>query len=187
MRQSFQARIFMLCAAALTLARARLLLPSVAPRGFNSFDHYPFDELNETVVLSLADAMADQLLSSGYEYLVIDGGWCESKYPNGTRYTHLDAYGRPIAAPERYPSGMKSLGQEVRKRGLKLGLWTIRGVHTDAVRQKLPVMGAPGHTLDELVDTEATGGGANGSCLWASECERWRKVACTRSREASDL
>jgi hypothetical protein len=101
--------------------------------------------------------------------VVLDGGWTNSKYANGTQYVHLDRFGRPVAAPERYPSGMKWLGAQVRNRGLKLGLWTIRGVHEEAVRRKLPVMGAPGHTVDELVDAEPVGGGPNGSCLWAKE------------------
>ena len=52
------------------LSHTTLLLPRTAPRGFNTFDHYPYDQLNETVVLGLADAMAAQLMSSGYEYLV---------------------------------------------------------------------------------------------------------------------
>lgn len=153
----------------LASASARLLLPSEPPRGFNSFDRYHFDELNETRVLALADAMAAQLKSSGFNLFTLDGGWTDSKLANGTRYVHFDAYARPIAAPERYPSGMRWLGRQLRKRGLKLGLWTIRGVHVDAVRRKLPVLGAPGHTVDELVDEQPVGSGANGSCLWAKE------------------
>ena len=152
----------------LSACQAKLILPVRAPRGFNSFDHYPFDELNETLVLHIADAMAAQLLPFGYEYLVIDGGWTESKLPTGTRFNHIDEYGRPIAAPERYPSGIAWLAGQVRQRGLKLGLWTIRGVHADAVRRRTPILGAPGHTADELVDELPVGGGPNGSCLWSS-------------------
>ena len=95
----------------------RLLLPSTPPRGFNSFDRYQFDKLNESVILGLADAMAAQLKSSGYEHLVLDGGWTDSKLADGTRIVHLDDFGRPIAAPERYPRGMQWLGREIRKRG----------------------------------------------------------------------
>lgn len=152
-----------------TLTCATLVLPDLPPRGLNTFDHYPFDELNETLVMQLADAMALQLSASGYEYLVIDGGWADSKWPNGTRYTHLDKYGRPIAAPERYPSGMQWLGDQVRSRGLKFGLWTIRGVHTEAVRLRAPILDAPGYTANQLVDELPVGHGANGSCLWAPE------------------
>ena len=56
-------------------------------------------------VLQLADTMASQLLSSGYEYLVLDGGWSATTtiLPNGTKYGHpvLDEYGRPLPDPNR--------------------------------------------------------------------------------------
>ena len=55
------------------------------------------------------------------------------------------------------------------KRGLKLGLWAIRGVRKAAVDKKCPIAGTK-YTVDQLVDTESPGGGANGSCLWASTC-----------------
>ena len=56
-----------------------LLLPSTPPMGFNTFDKYHFDQLNETIVLQLADSLQTQLLPSGYKYLVIDGGWTAGK------------------------------------------------------------------------------------------------------------
>ncbi len=150
----------------LPFSSAILVLPDRPPRGFNTFDSYEFDQVNESLVLALADAMAAQLLPHGYEFLVVDGGWTESRHPNGTRFEHIDSFGRPIAAPERYPTGMAWLGDQVRRRGLKFGLWTIRGVHVDAVRRRLPVLGASEHTVDQIVDVEPVGGGPNGSCLW---------------------
>ena len=65
----------------------------------------------------------------------------------------------------RFPSGFKWLSAQLRSRGLKLGLWTIRGVKIDAVKAKSKVYGTP-YTVDELVDIEPVGGGPNGSCLW---------------------
>ena len=43
-----------------------------------------------TKVLELADTMAQQLLSCGYEYLVLDGGWSATTtiLPNGTKWGH---------------------------------------------------------------------------------------------------
>ena len=61
------------------------------------------------------------------------------------------------------------LRRRLRNQGLKFGLWTIRGVHKDAVASKLPVKGMEQYTVDQLVDFDPVGGGANGSCLWASE------------------
>jgi hypothetical protein len=93
-------------------ARARLVLPDVAPRGFNSFDDYPAESLNESKVLAMADAMKSQLLPFDYTYLVIDGGWTTTHLANGSVMQHLDEWGRPVAAPERYPHGMKWLADQ---------------------------------------------------------------------------
>lgn len=137
--------------------------------------------LNDSSVMTLADSLATQLLPSGYEYLVIDGGWTTSKlsYANGTSYMHqnLDACGRPIPAPERY-ANMTALAERVHAKGLKLGLWTIRGAHKDAVARKLPIKGTT-YTVDQIIDTHSKPGagmnappgtgGANMSCLWAAD------------------
>jgi hypothetical protein len=63
---------------------------------------------------------------------------------------------------------MAELAKKVNTLGLKFGLWTIRGVHKDAVAKKLKVKGTE-FTIDQLVDVGNPGGGKNGSCLWASE------------------
>ena len=95
------------------------------------------------------------------------GGWSTGGEKN--KQQHLDEFGRPLPDPERYPSGMAFIASELHARGLKFGLWTIRGVHIDAVAKKLKVKGMEQYTVDQLVDSQAVGGGANGSCLWASE------------------
>ena len=43
-------------------ARGEMLLPSRAPMGFNSFDSYPADALNDTSVEALAELMQGELL-----------------------------------------------------------------------------------------------------------------------------
>ena len=116
--------------------------------------------LNDSSVSALADAMAAQLLPSGYTYFVIDGGWTTSKLTlqNGSSYTkqNLDEHGRPIPAPERFED-MKKLADTIHKKGLKLGLWTIRGAHVDAVRQKLPIKGTE-YTIDQIIDQHSKPG-----------------------------
>jgi alpha-galactosidase len=64
---------------------------------------------------------------------------------------------------------MADTAAEVNKRGLKLGLWMIRGVYQPAVDRKCKVKGTE-YTVDQLVDNEPVGGGPNGSCLWAKQC-----------------
>ena len=141
----------------------------------------PMTALNDTTVPALADALASQLLPSGFDYFVIDGGWTTSKvtFENGSSYMkqNLDEWGRPIPAPERYKD-MKALADKLHARGLKIGLWTIRGAHVDAVARKLPIKGTK-YTIDQIIDTHSKpgagmkappgAGGANMSCLWAAE------------------
>jgi hypothetical protein len=81
--------IFLLLA--IVAVTGKLVLPSSPPRGFNSFDNY--GNINETLALSTASVMKTQLIGSGYEYFVLDGGWSSSDQhlPNGTkiRVQHL--------------------------------------------------------------------------------------------------
>jgi alpha-galactosidase len=158
-----------LAAAGWLRAEGKLLLTESPPLGFNTFDSY--GGLNHTDVLALADAMSSQLKPHGYEYLVLDGGWsagaqCQT-LPNGTKTAGecLDEYGQPFPDPLRFPD-MQNTAAEVNKRGLKLGLWTIRGVYAAAVAAKAKIKGTA-YTVDQLVDIENPGGGPNGSCLWA--------------------
>jgi hypothetical protein len=106
---------------------------------------------------------------AGFEYLVIDGGWTSTRkhLPNGTivQKQHLDEFGRPIAAPERYKN-MHALADMVHGKGLKLGLWTIRGAHVDAVAQRLPVKGT-NYTIDQIIDQHAYPDGSAGDGIHA--------------------
>lgn len=133
------------------------------------FDSY--GGLNHSTVVALADALSAQLKPHGYEYLVLDGGWSAGKQcltlPNGTKTTGqcLNEYGLPIPDPLRFPD-IKDTVKEVSKRGLKLGVWTIRGIYQQALDAKCKVKGTS-HTVNELVDDKPVGGGPNGTCLWA--------------------
>jgi hypothetical protein len=70
-------------------------------------------------------------------------GWSQTPLPNGTSVQHLDKWGRPMPAPERFPPGSMAAAAAVAKSlGVKFGLWIIRGVHVEAVRRRLPVKGA---------------------------------------------
>ena len=149
----------------LTLLRAAtsvVVLPDRAPKGFNSFDDYHSQTLNQSTAHALATAMASQLLPHGFDHFVLDGGWARSTDADGNVTWHFDEWGRPVAAPDRYDD-LARLSREVKGLGLKFGLWTVRGVHRDFLH--LRVKGMEQYALGDLVDQEATGGGANGS--WA--------------------
>ena len=156
------------------LVGCTLVLPSLPPRGFNTFNNYHYSELNTSSLSVLLRALSSSPLSAAnYSTFFLDGGWSVSTgvFPNGTFFTrqNLDAFGRPVPAPERYPGGLSGVAALARSLGLGFGLWHIRGVHAAAVAAKLPVKGMPQYTLDELVDGFPIAGGKNGSCLWASE------------------
>ena len=72
---------------------------------------------------------------------------------------------------------MAALAATLKRKGLKLGLWTIRGVHKDAVAKKLRIKGT-NYTVDQIVDQHAFADGSAGdgihsgrnlSCLWAPD------------------
>ena len=153
-------------------ASATLVLSPSPPRGFNTFDTYGYSWLNASGMEAwLRTLAASPLVPAGYD-MITGGfsGWSQSPLANGSTVQHLDAWGRPAPAPERFPPGSMAAAAAVAKSlGIKFGLWIIRGVHVSAVAQRLPVKGAPGVTADMIVDQAATGGGANGSCLWDAD------------------
>ena len=78
----------------------------------------------------------------GYNVLVLDEGWSKR---DGQIIT--DAYGRPTPNVELYPSaaggaGLKPLVEALAARGLKLGLWFVRGVPRSAAAKRLPIYGS---------------------------------------------
>jgi alpha-galactosidase len=59
----------------------------------------------------------------------------------------VDEYGRPKPNEEMYPSskggaGMRPLAEALAKKGLRLGLWFMRGVPRPAVAARLPIKGS---------------------------------------------
>ena len=133
-----------------------LYKPTSPPMGWNSFDCYGWsvdeDEFRENV-----DFMAENLLKFGYEYCVVDFCWFRPgkgkiSPPNQVWTGNvpdvslvLDPYGRPMPAPDKFPScrgGFKALADHVHKKGLKFGLHFMSGIPRQAVVNRLPVFGS---------------------------------------------
>ncbi|MBC8096466.1 MAG: glycoside hydrolase family 27 protein, partial [Akkermansiaceae bacterium] len=90
------------------------------PMGWNSWNKFACN-INEQLIREMADAMASNgMKEAGYQYLNIDDCW------HGTR----DAQGVMHPHPERFPSGMKALGDYVHSKGLKLGIYSDAGAKT---------------------------------------------------------
>ncbi|MGC4892359.1 glycoside hydrolase family 27 protein [Micromonospora sp. DT31] len=86
------------------------------PMGWNTWNTFGCN-INETLIRQTADAIvANGLRDLGYKYVVVDDCWFD---PN------RDAQGNLQAHPQRFPSGMKSLGDYLHARGLLFGIYQV--------------------------------------------------------------
>jgi len=137
------------------------------PVGFNSFDSYR-TYLSEDKAYALMDVMAEKYRPFGYEYFVIDAGWARNVelYP-GTMHPKkrigvaMDEFGLLEPCEMYFPNGIKALVDYAHQKGLKFGVWFIRGIPRQAVEQNLPIKGTPYFARD-IADT-------NSVCVWNQE------------------
>ncbi|WP_410788188.1 fibronectin type III domain-containing protein [Kribbella sp. C-35] len=109
--------------------------PGVNPDGPGSF-------ISEKNILTQANALATKLKPYGYEYINIDAGWQDGG----------DEYGRPVAMAKRFPRGMKAVGDDIHKLGLKFGIYTTVGLGMDVYRDgNTPIYDAPGCFTRDIV------------------------------------
>ena len=112
-------------------------LARTPPMGWNSWNIFRGD-IDEQKIREIADAMVESgMRDAGYEYLVLDDGWMADK---------RDKEGKLAADPNKFPGGMKALGDYIHGKGLKFGIYQDRG-HSTCM--KLP--GSFGH---EQVDMD---------------------------------
>ncbi|MGW2256323.1 glycoside hydrolase family 27 protein [Streptomyces sp. NPDC001780] len=96
------------------------------PLGWNSWNSFGCDNVNETVIRQAADAMVSSgMRDAGYEYVVVDDCWFDPQ---------RDAQGNLRAHPTRFPSGMRALGDYIHSRGLKFGIYQVPTERTCAQR-----------------------------------------------------
>ena len=96
-------------------------LARTPPMGWNSWNAFKGD-IDEQKIRGIADAMVESgMRDAGYAYLVIDDGWMADK---------RDSDGKLVADPNKFPSGMKALGEYVHSKGLKFGIYQDRGHST---------------------------------------------------------
>ena len=96
------------------------------PMGWNSWNAFQTD-INEAKIKKIADIMVSSgMRDAGYVYLVLDDGWMAKQ-----RSSNGELYGDP----QKFPDGMKALGDYIHRKGLKFGIYECRGYLTC---QKLP-------------------------------------------------
>ena len=133
------------------------------PRGWNSYDAFTW-RVTEAEFLANCQFVADHLLSHGYEYCVVDYLWfmdLNATATDGSPWApgedvspsslHIDAHGRPLPAPDRWPSaaggvGFTNVAAKVQAMGLKFGIHVMRGVLSAAVVAHSPILGGGGIT-----------------------------------------
>jgi alpha-galactosidase len=94
------------------------------PMGFNTWNHLKCD-INESIIKETADLFATSgLKDAGYEYVNLDDCWALRERDPVTN--------RMVADPEKFPSGLKALGEYIHSKGLKFGIYSDSGVYTCA-------------------------------------------------------
>ena len=72
--------------------------------GYNTWNDFRCDGINELHIMEVADKMVELGLTSiGYEYLNIDDCWNVGRFPNGTL----------MPDPTAFPDGMKAVADYV--------------------------------------------------------------------------
>jgi alpha-galactosidase len=91
------------------------------PMGWNSWNTFA-SNINEDLVKETAEAMiANGMRDAGYNYIVLDDTWSAME---------RDDEGNLMAHPEKFPSGMKAIGDYLHERGFKFGIYGCAGTKT---------------------------------------------------------
>jgi hypothetical protein len=140
------------------------------PMGWNSYDNFG-DSVVESEVLSNANCLRTHLQPFGWDTVVVDFRWYDSK-ADGVRGQNpegvtIDQFGRCVPPPNRFPSaadgaGFKNLADQIHALGLKFGIHIMRGIPRKAVEQNLPIAGS-NFTAAQAVLPE---GDPNRTCVW---------------------
>jgi len=146
-----------------------MTLAPTPPMGWNSWDCYG-PSVTEAEVLANARFMAERLKSFGWDTVVVDIQWHEPTARGGgynpDAPLHLDEFGRPQPAPNRFPSavggaGFAPLAEQVHALGLRFGLHIMRGIPRLAVRRGLRIAETD-YTAAQAADQSST-------CAWNSD------------------
>jgi len=108
------------------------------PMGWNSWNTFA-TEINEKLIKETVNAIVESgLLEAGFEYLVLDDGWMAMQ---------RDEDGKLYGDPDKFPSGMKALGDYIHSKGLKFGIYNCAGSKTCG--------GYPGSRGHEYIDAQS--------------------------------
>ena len=111
--------------------------------GWNSWNSFRCYDISEQKLLEVADVLvASGMQAAGYDTFVIDDCWQAHSRGND---------GRLRSHPKRFPSGMAALGEELKNRGFKFGLYGSPGRKTCAmIYDRYPGRGLGSFGREEL-------------------------------------
>ncbi len=142
--------------ATLTIMSGGMLRPT-PPMGWNSYDSYGAS-IKESEVVAQAQALKAHLQPFGWNTVVVDYRWYEPE-------NNLDANGRYLPSPAKYPSatgsnGFKSLAAQIHALGLSFGIHIMRGLPRASLSANPAIAGSTYHAADAA--------NTNDKCPWDS-------------------
>jgi alpha-galactosidase len=140
------------------------------PMGWNTWNKFGCN-VSEELIRGAADAMVKTgMKDAGYQYVVIDDCWQVSR----------DKLGNIVPDPQRFPNGMKAVGDYIHSLGLKFGIYSDAGSQTCAHRP-----GSLGHEYQDTLQYAAWGVDYLKED-WCSTTTQDAKSAYTLMRKALD-
>jgi alpha-galactosidase len=107
------------------------------PMGWYPWNIFGEEPQNEKLVKGIADALVSSgMKDAGYSYVGPDEGICFLRARDGQLRTNLS----------RYPSGLRGLGDDIHRKGLKYALYTDAGTKTCSTAMP----GTKGHELEDM-------------------------------------
>jgi alpha-galactosidase len=93
------------------------------PMGWNSWNTFGCDNLNESLIKGVADTFVSSgMKDAGYQYVNLDDCWMNGR----------DSGGKIQVNTSKFPSGMAALATYIHDKGLKMGLYSTPGTKTCA-------------------------------------------------------
>ncbi|MFL5308442.1 MAG: putative Ig domain-containing protein [Polyangia bacterium] len=137
--------------ATLTVISGSMLRPT-PPMGWNSYDSYGAS-IKESEVVAQAQALKAHLQPFGWNTVVVDYRWYEPE-------NKLDANGRYLPSPSKYPSatgsnGFKSLADAVHAMGLSFGIHIMRGIPRSSLTANPTIANSTFHASDAANTSDA--------------------------------
>ena len=91
------------------------------PIGWNTWNTFA-DKISEQLIFECADVLVESgLRDAGYTYVVIDDTWARKQRDNQHRL---------VVNTDKFPHGMKAVGDYLHSKGLKFGIYSCAGCMT---------------------------------------------------------